>query len=304
MSFSFEVKKELIAIENKPCCALAQSYGFLLFGRTFSPASISLMTDRAEIARAYAAAVTAVSGAMPEINCSDAGRYTVRVTSAAERKKILRAFGYDGREVSTRLNFAVIHNECCRSAFIRGAFLACGSITDPEKEYHIELPVSSRNLANDFVKVFDEYDGRDPELDVKLIPGLSMRGGGYVIYFNDSASVEDFLSLTGAHAASMAVMNAKVYKDIRNNVNRRVNFETANLLRSCDAAAEQIRAIGKIKEKGSLSVFPEDIRQLAALRLREPEMSLRELGDMMEPPLSRTAVNYRLKKILKYAESL
>lgn len=294
----------MIAIDNKPCCMFAQSYGFLLFGRAFSAAGISLMTDYNEIADAYADAIRFVCGVDPEIIRSDAGRYSVTVPQGKDCRRLLSAFGYDGSEISTRLNFANIREECCRSAFIRGVFLACGSVTDPEKEYHLEFSVSSRNLAYDFMKIFDEYNSLDPQQSFSLEPRLSIRGGVYVIYFKDSSSIEDFLTVTGAQNAAMQVMGAKIYKNIKNNVNRKVNFETANINRSVNAAYRQVDAIKRLIAENSLGRLPEDVRQLAELRLREPEMSLRELGENMSPPMGRTAVNYRLKKILELADSL
>ena len=212
MSFSFDAKIEMIGKVNKPCCAFAQSCGFLVFGRTFGRDSISLMTDHEEIAAAYADAVRFAAAVEPVTVRSDAGRYNVSVPTAGDRKKVMRAFGYEGEEMSVRLNFANIGDRCCRAAFIRGAFLACGSVTDPNKEYHLELSVGSMGLTNDFIKLFDAYDGSDPELDFTLVPNRSQRSGMNVIYFNDSTSVEDFLALTGAQA--------RVFKQIREDLAR------------------------------------------------------------------------------------
>ncbi len=304
MSFSYDAKKEMIGSVNKPCCAFAQSYGFLLFGRSFGYGGVSLMTDKKEIADAYADAVRLAAGLEPSVSCSDAGRYTVCLPDANDRRTLLRAFGYEGNELSVRLNHANLRDDCCRAAFIRGAFLACGSVTDPQKEYHLELSVSSMRLTGDFIKLFDAYDGSDPELGFSLIPNRSQRSGMNVIYFNDSTSVEDFLSLVGAQNASMTVMNTKMLKEHRNNVNRRLNFETANIGRSSFASEPQIKAIEKIRRKGGMDALPPDLRRLAEIRADEPALSLRELGEMMDPPLSRTAVNYRLKKIIRFAESL
>ncbi|MBQ6019117.1 MAG: DNA-binding protein WhiA [Clostridia bacterium] len=291
-------------MEKKPCCAFAQSCGFLTFGRSFGCDSISLMTDRKEIAAAYADAIRSCSGVRPVTVCSEAKRYTVSVPSSADRVRVMRALGYEGGEISVRLNFANIREECCRAAFIRGAFLACGSVTDPNKGYHLELSVGSMGLTNDFIKLFDAYDGSDPELGFSLVPNRTRRSGMNVIYFNDSTSVEDFLALTGAQNASMRVMNAKMFKELRNNVNRRFNFETANIERSSRASEPQIKAIEIIAAKGAMNELSPDLRRLAELRADEPALSLKELGEMMDPPLSRTAVNYRLKKIVQFASSL
>ncbi len=304
MSFSSDVKKEMIAIQNKPCCMFAQSYGFLLYGKTFSSAGISLMTEYREIAEAYSAAVEYIGKFRPAISRSEAGRYTVSVPSGKKSAAIMREFGHDGSPYGVKLNFANIKDDCCRSSFLRGVFLACGTVTSPEKEYHLEFSISNKSLAYSFMKLFDEYNSMDPEKNFSLFPRVAVRNGIYVVYFKDSSSVEDFLTVTGAQNAAMEVMGAKVYKDIKNNVNRKVNFETANINRSVNAAFSQVAAIKKIIDGGALGLLPEDVRTLALLRLDEPEMSLRELGENMTPPMSRTAVNYRLKKILELADRI
>lgn len=302
MSFSSEVKNEMLSVVNKPCCSFAQSYGFLLFGRSFSLKGVSLMTDYENLARVYEEAVRSLGGKSVRFSRSDAGRYTVLLPPGVDCRRVLSALGYDGSERRTRLNYANLRDECCRAAFIRGVFLACGSVTAPEKEYHLEFSISSKNLAVDFMKLFDAYNDLDAEQTFTLQPRLSARGGVYVVYFKDSTSIEDFLTLTGAQNAALRVMNAKVFKNIKNNVNRRTNFEMANLDRSVNAAAQQVDAIRRILRHNALSLLPEDTAQLALLRMQEQEMSLRELGEAMKPPMSRTAVNYRLKKILEFAK--
>ena len=304
MSFSYEVKKELIEIQNEACCMFAQSYGFLLFGRSFSVSGLSLLSDYAEVANAYAGAAEYISGFHPEVTCSQAGKYSVSIPSGRTSRAILSEFGYDGSEYRLRLNSANIRNDCCLQAFIRGAFLACGSITDPEKDYHLEFSIASKTLADHFIKLFDAYDSLEAGQDVSIHPKMIVRGGAYIVYVKDSSSVEDLLLVMGAQNAAMELMQTKIYKDIKNNVNRKVNFETANLGRSVDASRVQVRAIQKLKDEGLLVTFPEDIRALAELRLQEQEMSLRELGDSMDPPMSRSAVNYRIKKLLDAAKNL
>lgn len=262
------------------------------------------MTDNKELADAYSSAIEFISGYVPDLSCSDAGRYTVSVTKKEICKKIFNEFGYDTSERRIRLNLANIREDCCINAFLRGVFLAAGSVTDPEKEYHLEFSIASKNLTDDFMKLFDEYDGRDPDQPINIVPRLSGRNGVNIVYFKDSSTIEDFLTVTGAQNSAMAVMGAKVYKDIKNNVNRRVNFETANINRSVNAAYAQVEAINKIINADKLEQLPDDLKALAQLRFDEREMSLRELGENMNPPLSRTAVNYRLKKIMEYAESI
>lgn len=303
MSFSFDVKKELIAVESEPCCKFAQSYGFLLFGRRFSASGMGLMSDYKEIVEAYADAVAYVAEIRPTVKQTPAGKYYVDIRSKKTCKKILTAFGYDGTEVRIRINRANLREDCCLQAFLRGAFLACGSVTAPEKDYHLEFSVSGKTLTDDFVKLFDVYDDLEPEQEISMRPKVVLRNGAYSIYFKSSSAVEDLLGLIGATNATLHVIQTKIYKDVKNNVNRKVNFETANIDRSAKASLKQIEGIRLLEKQGLLAGFPEDIIALAKLRCEEPEMSLSELGEAMNPPMSRSAVNYRMKKLLTAARN-
>lgn len=295
MSFSSDVKKELISIKYSSCCAVAQSYGLLLFGRAFSKNEISILTENSDVAAAYAKAVTLLSGTSPDISISDAGNFSVTVTDKTVINAVLYSLDLSDTALKRRVNFAILGNECCFSAFIRGAFLACGTVTDPAKEYHLEFTSSSRALCEDLMKIFDE---------TQIEPKCTVRGGSYVVYLKKSAEIEDTLSFMGATESSMSLMGAKMYKDVRNTVNRRVNFENANLARSANAAAKQYAAICYIRDHAGLDSLPDDLRTTAVARLNAPEMSSAEIARSLPDKLSVSGINHRFRRIIDTADRL
>ncbi|NCC87728.1 MAG: DNA-binding protein WhiA [Clostridia bacterium] len=304
MSFSSKVKNELIEFEKsrkedlinyKDCCTHAQQYGLLLFCRGFSVSNINMQTENENIAKIYARTIEQITGQVQPIKCSAAGKYSVNVQGEKRRRKILEYFGHTGSEITLRLNRANIADECCYSAFLRGVFLACGTITSPSKDYHLEFVVTHFNLCKDLMKLIEEID-----LNSKYV----IRKGNHIAYFKDSESIEDILTHMGAVSSSLELMEIKIYKDVRNRVNRKTNFENANLSKTVDAAFMQVRAIELIKKEKGMSYLSDELRELAVLRFENPEMSLRELGQMLSVPLSRSGVNHRLKKITQMADEL
>ena len=203
--------------------------------------------------------------------------------------------GIDGFTVKRRVNFANITDNCCFAAFIRGAFLACGTVTNPEKEYHLEFSVSSKNLCDDIIKIFNEYDP---------VPKVTQRSGSYTAYFKNSTDIEDVLSIMGATENSLAFMGTKVYKDIRNTVNRKVNFENANLARTIAAATKQYEAIAYIKEKRGFDSLPAELQEIAKLRYEDRELSNAEIARLLSGSITVSGVNHRFKRLIKIAEDL
>ncbi len=293
MSFATEVKDELVSIEPKDCCALAQSYALLLFGRAFSGRELSLLTENKQVAGAYAGALETLSGTKIAPEQTGAGNYKIVVENGDVIRRIFAAVGYDaGRR---RVNFAMLQNECCFSAFIRGAFLACGTVTDPEKEYHLEFSVSSKGLCTDLMKLFDEFDPT---------PKMTERTGSYMLYFKNSTDIEDALTLMGATECAMRVMGAKAYKSVMNTVNRKVNFENANLRRTVAAANKQHDAIRYIQQRGGIDSLPEELREVARLRLDNEDMSNAQLAKMLSESITASGVNHRFARIIRIAEQL
>lgn len=298
MSFSSDIKNELAALTNEsPCCDAAQAYGMAEFGRSFSASSVALQTEHEAAAMRYAELLKAVCGVAPECGRPTAdkpGMYTVSVLSDAG-KKVLGRFGHSDAEVTLRLNRAVLDCDACPAAFLRGVFLVCGAITNPQVDYHLEFSVPYLNLSRDLIALLGELGFRARTV---------RRKGNYIVYFKESEQIEDCLTLMGAMNASLELMNVKMIKSIRNNVNRAANCESANLDKTVAAALVQAEAVRKIESRIGLDALPEELRELCRLRLDNPDFSLRELGEQLEPPISRSGVNHRLKRILEIAEEL
>lgn len=315
MSFALNVKEELISMSKqvrktgqmKPCCKHAEMYGLFLFCREFNHNEISIKTENESLAALFMQYAMLITGKKPKMEKSSAGKYKVSVIGSSERAKLLAAFGHTGHEITRRLNRANLDDDCCISALIRGAFLSCGTVTDPDKDYHLEFVVSHKKLSEDLAKLFEELKfSETPEMSEKreLIPKFVERKGSYVIYFKDSESVEDLLTYIGASDASLEIMGMKMYKDMRNHVNRRMNFENANSSRAFDAAYKQIEAIRYIEETKGLGYLPDDLRELARLRLENEDYTLKDLSDNLKEPISKSGVNHRLKRILQLYEEL
>jgi DNA-binding protein WhiA len=250
-----------------------------------------------------------VTGAEASRFVSEAGKTTVSFSSLADRKKVLDCFSNSGNEKVMRIDRGNLRNEsenefeydmqdsinCCNAAFLRGAFLSCGTCSDPNKSYHIEFIAPYRTLSLDLLKILTDFG-----LNAKHM----LRRGINVIYIKDSTSIEELLTLMGAHMAAMEIMNIKIYKDVRNLTNRRNNFENANLTRTVYASCDQADSIQKLKDAGVFPTLTDDLKMIAQLRIDNPDSSLREIGDMCDPPLSRSAVNYRLKRLMNIAEKL
>jgi DNA-binding protein WhiA len=304
MSFSLETKKELCRIQDGDCCRKAECYGLFLFGRNFSLQSVSLTTESRETAKRAAELAAGAAGVCVDISASPPRRgdrrsaYTVLVPGENQTEQVLDRFGHTGREISLRMNLANLENDCCRSAFLRGVFLSCGTVADPARDYRLEFVVSYRNLARDLTAFLEDI------FELDATPGVINRKGSFVVYLKGGEHVADLLTFLGAGGSAMKLIQVRMLKEVRNNVNRKTNFETANLSKTASAAAGQLMALEKIFACGGVSVLPEELRELALLRYQNPEMSLRELGQSLNPPLSRSGVNHRLRRILEFADRL
>ena len=301
MSFSHMVKEELCSKETlTERAAKAEGYGMLLFGRSFSIQNISLHTEHEPTARRLANLLARTAGVYTEIRSSAAKRggksrfFTVTVPDENQRRQVLSVFGHRADSVSLHILRENI-GPALMGDFLRGVFLACGTLVNPEKGYHLELTASFRNLTNDLLELLTE---------LSLGPKLSVRKGGYVVYFKESEHIEDFLTLAGATNASLSIMNVKIYKNIRNRANRITNCETANIGKTVAAAVSQTEDIRLVLSKRGAESLPEELRELALLRMDNPEMSLRELGERLNPPLSRSGVNHRLRRLSLIADKL
>ena len=301
MSFSTDIKEEICELQPaSACCKKAEALGMLIFGRSFSLSEISFMTELNCVVMHYCNLIYELTGVMPVIAYSKAGNHKVRIDTKEERKKILEFFGYTGKEISLSINFSNFENaddeeNCCYTAFVRGAFLVCGNITNPEKEYHLEFNVSRIKLSAEFLSVLNEIN-----LNMKTLT----RNSTQLIYCKESETIEDCLGKIGATKSFFFLMETKAMKQVKNKINRRTNFEAANLSRTIEAGIAQIELIEHILSKIKLTDMTEDLAELCTLRLDNPEASIDELGKMMSTPLSRSAVSRRFKKLKDIKEEI
>ncbi|HIR49735.1 MAG TPA: DNA-binding protein WhiA [Candidatus Avoscillospira avicola] len=296
MSFCAQVKQELCKLPpSRSCCAVAESYGVLLFCNTFSPRSVRIVTESRDFAqrlpRLFQKAFGLTFDQMPE---SDQGKQIFTVDDARKIRHIYDVFGLEAAtNVALQVNLGILEEDCCRAAFLRGAFMAGGSVTDPEKRYHLELATSHLRVSREVRTLMDEMG---------FAPKCIDRAGSHVLYFKQSDLIEDFLTTLGAPVCAMGIMEAKVEKDLRNGVNRRVNCETANLGKAVDAAQEQLAAIRRLEERGLFQDLPDKLRQTAQLRRENPEATLLELAQSMDPPVSKSAINHRMRKLIELSK--
>lgn len=291
MSFSSDIKQALAAtVPQASCCRAALLYGLLECGRGFSALDISLQTEHPAVAN-LTETLFAEQCRVPIER--EQGRFVILSVEATHRAAVLHRFGHREDDVSIRLNRGNFDCEQCAAAYLRGVFLACGAVSDPNADYHLELNVPSYTLSRDVQLLLSEEG---------LPPKTLRRKGDYVLYYKDSEQIEDWLTLIGAASASLEMMNVKIVKNIRNSVNRVNNCENANQDKAIAAGARQAEAIRRIERHGGLTQLPEELRPLARLRMENPDLSLRELGQALEPPLSRSGVCHRLARICRFAE--
>ena len=299
MSFSFDTKNELCKLPvQKLCCARAEAYGILLYCNTFSSTEVRIITENpnfaARLPKLFHRAFGLRFDRQPEPEVP--GTMVFQITDRKKLDHIINLLGYDPRQnLVLHINFAMLEEECCRASFLRGIFFAGGSLTDPQKRYHLELTTSHLQASR--------------ELDVLLRecgypPKSVARNSSFVTYFKQSDQIEDFLTLIGAPVAAMKIMSAKLEKDLRNSVNRRLNCDSANLDKAVLAAQEQLEAIRKLQTAGLLEQLPDKLQQTAALRLENPELTLSELAEEFDPPVTKSCLNHRLRKISELAKDL
>ncbi|MBR3824945.1 MAG: DNA-binding protein WhiA [Lachnospiraceae bacterium] len=209
----------------------------------------------------------------------------------AKMNELYRKFG-DLQEPADEL---LLKSTCCRRAFIRGAFLAIGSISAPEKGYHLEFVTANEKKAKQLQSVIQSFD-----IDAKIV----LRKKYHVLYMKESEAIVDLLNVMEAHIALMKLENLRILKELRNTVNRRVNCETANINKTLDSSRKQQADIRLLQEKYGLENLPKGLQQIARIRLEEPEASLKELGEMLEPPIGKSGVNHRLRKLSEMADKL
>lgn len=298
VSFSGSAKAEICrSLPQKRCCALAQCFGILLFCNSFTKDNIRIITESREFAQLLPAlfkkAFSVAFDISPEKDAI--GKLTFQITQPEKIAQIMHSYGFDPTDtLALHINLAVVEEDCCKTAFLKGAFLAGGSVTDPEKGYHLELATTHRSVAREGSTLVEEVLG--------FYPKTAQRGGGQVLYLKNSEQISDCLTFLGAPVAAMGIMEARLEKELNNKVNRRCNCDEANTSKVVDAAQEQLAAIRIIRERGLLEMLPPKLKMAALAREENPESNLTELASMMEPPISKPAMNHRLQKLVKMAK--
>ena len=295
-SFSYKAKAELCrGTVQRLCCARAECYGALLYCNTFTMQEVRIITENPEFAarlpRLFQRAFNVKFDRLPSDDLPG-GKLIFQITEPEKLRRILDTLGYDPRQsLVLHVNFALLEDDCCRTAFLRGAFLAGGSVTDPSKNYHLELITAHASVSRETAALLTELGFAARSID---------RGANTVLYFKKSEAIEDFLTKIGAPCAAMDIMSAKVEKSMNNTINRKVNCDTANADKVVAAAQEQIDAIRRIERDYGLDVLPEKLQSAALLRIANPEASLADLATLSYPPVTKSCLNYRLKKLMEF----
>ena len=296
MSFSYNVKEEIAQrFGNARHCNIAEIASIInmcaYIGRFREKICLKLQTENAFLARKYFTLIEKTF----KIRCNVTVRknqhyhesiiYVLTITQTTDVERILTAIGIfskENKQIFNQCYIPVIHSICCRRAYIRGAFLAIGSVNDPEKNYHLEYILHTFHL------------------DAKI----TYRKQYFVVYLKEGEQIADILNIMQAHTSLLKMEDVRVWKDMRNSVNRKVNCETANLNKTVTAAIKQIEDIQYIQNQKEWKYLPETLLKTAELRLQYPEASLKELGLLMAPPIGKSGINHRLKKISNIAEQL
>ena len=297
MSFSSEAKAEICRVlPGKKCCAGAMCYGILLYCNTFSAREIRIITGNKSFAailprlfrRAFGFGFDRISEKSDEW-----AKQSFVIDSQDKLSAVFSKYGYERTSlISHHVNLGVLEEECCRMSFLKGAFLAGGSVTDPGKRYHFELATAHKSVSRETYSLL---------LELGFSPRETSRGADSVVYFKQSDVISDILTMLGAPLASMNIVSAKIEKDLTNSVNRKVNCDTANVKKAVDAAGNAIQAIRALESADKLSGLPEKLRETARLRYENPEMSISELAAVHNPPVTKSCLNHRLRKLISLA---
>lgn len=312
MSFSMRTKNELSReIPEKSCCKLAELAALIRMSGTiqlvgFQKVNIKIVTENAAIARKIFTLIKKCFSIHTELRVrknrllKKNNHYVIIISSEAGANEILKDIGIiccsaDIFSLDYSIPMNLLEDDCCKRAYIRGAFLGAGSISDPEKAYHLEFVNNSEKHSEDLKELLLNYD-----LNTKTV----MRKNSYIVYAKEGDCIVDMLNIMSAHNALLKFENIRIVKEMRNNVNRIVNCETANLSKIVNASIRQINNIEYILNTEGFKILPDNLREIAEIRLNYREASLKELGEMLNPPVGKSGVNHRLRKIEKIADKI
>lgn len=309
MSFSAVTKNELARVlEQRPCCRLAELAALIKMGGSVQlgrgqQLSLHITTENAAVARKIISLVKSLFDLQTEVLAQRKTRlkkniiYLVRIPFQQGINDFFSQLGMldSAGRLKDMAPQSLLRRDCCRRAYLRGIFLGGGSVNRPEGNYHLEIITDSKKFADTICSLMNRFS---------LAAKSSQRKNWYVVYLKESEQIAGFLNIIGAHSALFNFENARIYKDMRNNVNRLVNCETANLNKTVNAAVRQMENIELISETIGLDNIPESLREAAELRLEYPDASLIELGKLMQSPLGKSGVNHRMRKLEEIAEKI
>lgn len=311
MSFSTETKNELArVISENNCCNAAELSALVRMAGSIQIAgyrklNLKIITELNSIARKifkllkYNFDINTTISVNKNQMLKRNNSYVLMVTSEMGAEKLLKRLSIlepdDGFFTTNEVPEILFEDEDCKRAFIRGAFLGGGSISDPEKNYHMEFVTNNEDFADSLRDLINSLG-----FNSKIVP----RKNNYVVYLKESEQISDLLSVIGGHNALLSLQNTKIVKEMRNNVNRIVNCETANLSKTVNAAVRQVENIKLIQETIGISNLPANLQEIAKVRVEYEDMSLKELGEMLNPPIGKSGVNHRLRKIEEIANNL
>lgn len=288
MSFSKKLKNELCSKKTPPCCRKSELYGMLLFARSFSRDKISLLTDNECVAQNFSFLLKKNFGVITKNSIST--MYKAEITDKTDIQKI-----FDDLNITqdNLINEDIIKKDCCVISFIRGAFLSGGNITDPEKEYRAEFRIRNTEIACFLYRLLYELN---------LEPKLTRRNDSDVVYLKKSENIEDLVTVLGASSMTLKLIDVKILKGVRNNINRKNNLEDANTSKTIDASIRQRNAVKLLIEKDKFNILPPELQEVALLRNANPEATLGELCKLSSVSLTRSGLNHRLNRIIEIAE--
>lgn len=302
MTYSQQVKAEICSI--KPMCSGCRKaiiYGMLLTSRGVTDNTIEINTESKLVVDFFTDNIIDITGVIVSVKSPDlrdrAKRptYTVFIENQEDINKIQKTFFAKIPIEKNSINYDLLQYDCCVVSFLRGAYLMCGSTINPRKAYHLELNISDENLCDEIGSLLEECD-----MNFKK----TTRNKGFVLYIKESQQIEDMLTFLGAFKASMELMNNKIEKEIRNKANRQTNCETANIGKTVNASFNQVCKIKIIEQKAGLNSLTPELKEIAILRLENPDLSLSELCEFADLKISRSGLNHRLKKLCSIADEL
>ena len=306
MSYSSKIKDELARVmPSARHCLLSELSAIISLSGVIAKSkageyNLTIKTEHSGVARKYFTLLKKTFNISTDVAIENNARgsykhiYTVELSDAKQIDTVLKAVKLDKDNLEL-YDSTLLTKSCCKRAYIRGAFLASGSVTNPEKSYHMELVCQTKDKADKLIDIFSSLG-----IEARII----MRKKSYIVYIKEGDMIVEALGLMEAPSSLMELENVRILKGVRNDINRRVNCETANITKTVSAASRQLEEINYIKDTVGLKKLPDNLRQLALLRLKHNEASLKELGELLNPKVGKSGINHRMQKIMDYAQEL